>query len=162
RHGERLRLARSRQSLHGGARAARLHRPHGALDAELDGDRVPERRRRRSARARRSACRACMSRMQAVVLAMFFAAAVVGPLVAPFRAGQIAVVDRRQAPSTAHWFGPDELGRDVLARVLSGARVSLAVGLLTALVAGVSGVAVGGVAGYAGGAVDAVLMRGTD
>ena len=53
-------------------------------------------------------------------------------------------------------------GRDVLARVLYGARISLAVGLLSAAVAGASGIAVGGIAGYAGGAIDAVLMRGTD
>ena len=69
---------------------------------------------------------------------------------------------RREAPSAAHWFGTDDLGRDVLARVLYGARVSLAVGLLSAAVAGASGVAIGGVAGYAGGALDAVLMRATD
>src|SRR5262249_51476236 len=68
----------------------------------------------------------------------------------------------RQPPSRAHWFGTDDLGRDVLTRVLDGARVSLAVGLLSAAVAGASGVAIGGVAGYAGGALDAVLMRATD
>ena len=69
---------------------------------------------------------------------------------------------RRLAPSAAHWFGTDDLGRDVATRVLYGARVSLAVGLLSAAVAGAAAVSVGGVAGYAGGAIDAALMRGTD
>jgi peptide/nickel transport system permease protein len=65
-------------------------------------------------------------------------------------------------PSSAHPMGVDEIGRDVFARVLYGARVSLAVGLLSAAVAGAIGATVGGVAGYVGGGVDSVLMRLTD
>ena len=72
------------------------------------------------------------------------------------------LANRRAAPSAQHWFGTDDLGRDVFARVLHGARVSLAVGLLAAAVAGGIGVIVGGIAGLAGGAVDAMLMRLTD
>src|SRR5207245_3373869 len=75
---------------------------------------------------------------------------------------RLDLAHRREAPSLAHGFGTDDLGRDLLARVLFGARVSLAVGLLSAAVAGASGIAVGGIAGYAGGALDAALMRGTD
>jgi peptide/nickel transport system permease protein len=67
-----------------------------------------------------------------------------------------------QPPSAKYWFGTDDLGRDVLARVLHGARVSLSIGLLAAAVAGASGIAIGGAAGYAGGWIDAVLMRATD
>jgi oligopeptide transport system permease protein len=62
----------------------------------------------------------------------------------------------------AHWFGTDELGRDLLVRSLEGGRVSLEVGLLGTLVSGLIGVAYGAVAGYAGGRVDAVLMRIVD
>jgi peptide/nickel transport system permease protein len=69
---------------------------------------------------------------------------------------------RRAAPSVHNWFGTDELGRDLFTRVLFGARVSLAVGLLSALVAGALGVAVGAASGLSRGAVDAVLMRLTD
>jgi peptide/nickel transport system permease protein len=69
---------------------------------------------------------------------------------------------RRAAPSLRNWFGTDELGRDLFTRVLVGARVSLAVGLLSALVAGALGVAVGAASGLSGGAIDAVLMRLTD
>jgi peptide/nickel transport system permease protein len=101
-------------------------------------------------------------RWAAIALAMLIAAAVMAPIVAPYAPEQLDLAHRRDRPSRAHWFGTDELGRDVLARVLYGARVSLAVGLLSAIVAGASGVAVGGVAGYAGGAVDNVLMRATD
>jgi peptide/nickel transport system permease protein len=98
----------------------------------------------------------------ALLLAALLAAALAAPALAPYPPDQLDLDRRREAPSAAHWFGTDELGRDVLARVLYGARVSLAVGLLSAAVAGASGIAIGGVAGYAGGAIDAVLMRATD
>jgi peptide/nickel transport system permease protein len=101
-------------------------------------------------------------RLAAVVLACLIAAAAAAPVVAPYAPDRIDLSIRREPPSATHWFGTDELGRDVFARVLYGARVSLAVGLLSAVVAGASGIAIGGVAGSAGGAVDAVLMRATD
>jgi len=98
----------------------------------------------------------------AALLLVLLASALAAPMLAPYQPDQLDLDRRREAPSAAHWFGTDELGRDVLARVLYGARVSLAVGLLSAAVAGASGIAIGGVAGYAGGAIDAVLMRATD
>jgi peptide/nickel transport system permease protein len=96
------------------------------------------------------------------ILGLLLALAAVGPLLAPHPPEQIDLTRIREAPGLAHWFGTDDLGRDVLARVLFGARVSLAIGLLSAAVAAASGIVVGGAAGYAGGAVDAVLMRMTD
>jgi peptide/nickel transport system permease protein len=80
----------------------------------------------------------------------------------PYPPDHLDLDARRHPPSAAHWFGTDELGRDIAVRVLYGARVSLSVGLLSAGVAGISGVGIGGISGYAGGAVDALLMRGTD
>ena len=65
-------------------------------------------------------------------------------------------------PSTAHWFGTDELGRDLFARLLYGGRISLMVGFIASLVALVIGVTYGAVAGYAGGKLDAFLMRVVD
>jgi peptide/nickel transport system permease protein len=97
-----------------------------------------------------------------ILLGALLAAAIAAPLVSPYAPDALDLARRREGPSRAHLFGTDELGRDVLTRVLYGARVSLAVGLLAAAVAGASGVVVGGVAGYAGGAVDNVLMRATD
>jgi len=103
-----------------------------------------------------------MIRTPAIVLVALVAAAIAAPLLAPHAPDAVDLAHRREPPSSSHWFGTDELGRDVAARILDGARISLAVGLLSASVAGLSGVAIGGIAGYAGGTVDAVLMRLTD
>ena len=99
--------------------------------------------------------------MASGVLLALIVAAVAAPL---FTSGADAMdlANRRAPPSIAHWFGTDELGRDLLGRVLLGARVSLAVGLLSALVAGALGIAVGATSGFAAGTVDAILMRATD
>jgi peptide/nickel transport system permease protein len=67
-----------------------------------------------------------------------------------------------QTSSTEHWFGTDELGRDIFTRILYGGRVSLAVGLLSTFLSIALGVVVGALSGYFGGWVDSVLMRITD
>jgi peptide/nickel transport system permease protein len=97
-----------------------------------------------------------------LVLSVLIAAAAAAPAIAPNGPEQIDLARMREAPTLGHWFGTDDLGRDVLARALFGARVSLAVGLLSAAGAGGSGVAIGGAAGYAGGSLDTLLMRATD
>jgi peptide/nickel transport system permease protein len=84
------------------------------------------------------------------------------PSLAPYAPDAIDLANRREGPTLTHWFGTDDLGRDVFSRVLYGGRVSIAIGLLSALVAAGLGVAVGAAAGYAGGWTDTVLMRGTD
>lgn len=88
--------------------------------------------------------------------------AVIAPLVTPYMPDGIDLASRRAAPSLQHWFGTDELGRDVLTRTLFGARISLAIGLLSAAVVAVIGTAVGAASGYIGGWLDDVLMRITD
>ena len=88
--------------------------------------------------------------------------ALLAPHVAPYGFDVIDLAHRRAAPSAQHWFGTDELGRDLLTRVLFGARVSLAVGLVSAALSAAIGVTVGLLGGYVGGAMDAVLMRTTD
>ncbi|MFL5334405.1 MAG: ABC transporter permease, partial [Geminicoccaceae bacterium] len=77
-------------------------------------------------------------------------------------ASAIDLLARLEPPSAAHPLGTDELGRDVLVRLLEGGRVSLAVGVSGALLAAAIGTLVGLTAGYAGGGVDALLMRLTD
>lgn len=72
------------------------------------------------------------------------------------------VFDPLVGPSAEHWFGTDNLGRDIWSRVVHGARVSLAVALASQVIAFVIGVTVGAVAGFAGGFVDSLLMRATD
>jgi len=66
------------------------------------------------------------------------------------------------APSAAHWFGTDELGRDVLSRVLEGARISLPLAVLLVVMAGLIGCTLGALAGFFGGWLDGVIMRGAD
>jgi peptide/nickel transport system permease protein len=101
-------------------------------------------------------------RLASTVLLVLLLAAVLAPWLAPSQPDALDLSNRRAAPSSTHVFGTDELGRDVLSRVLFGARVSLAVGLLSATVAAIIGVSVGAAAGLFGGRTDAVLMRGTD
>ena len=95
-----------------------------------------------------------------VVLLIFIA--FFAPVLAPQNPDAQDLAARLQPPSAAHWLGTDELGRDLLSRVLYGARVTL--GMVVAIVVLVApvGLAVGSIAGYAGGWVDRVLMRVTD
>ena len=85
-----------------------------------------------------------------------------GPALVPYQPARANPLQILQAPNAAHWLGTDELGRDVLARILAGGRVSLAVGLFSMLVGLTIGIVVGGSAGYFGGRVEAVLMRLVD
>jgi len=84
------------------------------------------------------------------------------PLLAPVPFDQIDLSSIRQPPSGGHWLGTDDLGRDLLTRLLYGGRVSILIGLLAALLATGFGASVGAVAGYYGGRVDNALMRMTD
>src|SRR5580704_6339612 len=76
--------------------------------------------------------------------------------------GAVDLLDRFAGPSAAHPLGTDELGRDLLLRLLEGGRVSLTIGLAAAVTAAARGAAIGLVAGYLGGWTDRVLMRLTD
>jgi peptide/nickel transport system permease protein len=90
------------------------------------------------------------------------AAAIMAPWITPYAPDAIDLSGRRAAPSAAHWFGTDDLGRDLLARVLSGARVSLAIGVLAAALTVALGAGIGIVAGWTGRWIDALLMRLAD
>ena len=96
------------------------------------------------------------------VLFVMFAACLGAPLLAPSEFDAIDLGSIRQPPSPAHWMGTDDLGRDLLARVLYGGRVSLLIGLLAAVVGTGLGALIGTTAGFYGGAVDNLLMRLTD
>jgi peptide/nickel transport system permease protein len=98
------------------------------------------------------------------LLAAMALLAAVGPLLSPYAYDQQALdlLGQPTAPSAAHWLGTDELGRDALTRLLYGGRVSLTVGLASALAATGIGALVGALAGYFQGWVDQVLMRLTD
>jgi peptide/nickel transport system permease protein len=94
-----------------------------------------------------------------LVLLVVLVAALFGPWLAPFGVNEQNLTERLSPPNTTHWFGTDELGRDVFSRVVYGARVSLQVGVVSVGLSLVLGTAVGLVAGYKGGWLDAVLMR---
>ena len=90
------------------------------------------------------------------------AAGVLAPAISPYGAGGLEESRILHGPSRDHWMGTDGLGRDLLTRVLFGARVSIAVGIGTALIALIIGTAYGLVSGYAGGSVDSAMMRLVD
>lgn len=98
------------------------------------------------------------------VLAIVAVVAIVGPFLSPHDYQDTDFDGRLLAPTSAksHFFGTDDLGRDVFVRTLSGTRVTLLVALVASLVSLVIGVAWGAIAGYAGGKVDAVMMRIVD
>ena len=81
------------------------------------------------------------------------------PVLSPAAPDRIDVTERLQPPSSEHWFGTDDLGRDVLARMIYGTRVSLLVGFSATLLAIVIGSALGAVAGYYGSAADWIVSR---
>jgi len=98
----------------------------------------------------------------AVVVILIVALAAVAPLVAPYRPEAFAIRVRLQAPSAEHWFGTDEYGRDVLSRVLFGARYSLAIGFGATLISLVVGVPLGLLAAFFSNWVGGMIMRGVD
>ncbi len=100
--------------------------------------------------------------VSAAVLLLLILAVVIGPLVWTVPIDEIDFTAQLQGPSLAHPLGTDDLGQDLLARILYGGRISIAVGFAAMAVAIVVGVVVGAVAGMAGGKVDAALMWLTD
>lgn len=97
-----------------------------------------------------------------LILAIIGVVVVLGPELSPYDVVEPNISARLRPPTLAHPMGTDELGRDLLTRILAGGRLSLVVGLIATVVALSIGVAVGAVAGYLGGAVDNVLMRVVD
>lgn len=97
-----------------------------------------------------------------VALAVITVACLLGPLLSRYGYEEQNLDLGASAPSGAHWLGTDTLGRDLLVRLLSGGRISLAVGLAATFVALTIGVVYGAVAGFFGGKLDAVMMRTVD
>ena len=96
------------------------------------------------------------------VIVLFIAVAIFAPLIAPYDPVATSWTAIRKAPSLVHWMGTDENGRDVLSRVVFGARASLLAGVVAVLIAAGIGVPAGLLAGFAEGWVDIVLSRVTD
>jgi peptide/nickel transport system permease protein len=92
-----------------------------------------------------------------VLLAIFVVCGLTAPWIAPYNPASIDLLHRLECPSATHWAGTDELGRDTLARLLWGARLSLAVSVTVVALSSALGLAIGGLAGYVGGWVDTAL-----
>jgi peptide/nickel transport system permease protein len=93
------------------------------------------------------------------VLALLLVSATFPGLIAPYDPLAIEMGDRLLPPSSSHWFGTDDFGRDILARIVYGARISLQVGVIAVGIAGSTGITLGLLAGYYGGWIDSLVMR---
>ncbi len=103
-----------------------------------------------------------MIRVGTLIVILAIAAALVGPLLWPYDPSAQELAHRLEAPSLAHPLGLDELGRDILARLLQGARISLLVGIAVVSVSSTVGMLFGSIAGYFGGPIDDVISRVID
>lgn len=94
-----------------------------------------------------------------VILFIIVLASIIAPVLTSYDPTKISVMEKFQGPSEKHWFGTDEVGRDIFARILYGARLSLGMGVLAIAITAAIGVVVGTISGFFGGIVDQVIMR---
>jgi peptide/nickel transport system permease protein len=97
-----------------------------------------------------------------LVVIIWVALAIIAPLISPYGPLQQDIVKRLASPTEAHWLGTDMLGRDILSRILYGARISIPVGVAAVILAAILGGVVGSAAGFLGGLLDELMMRVTD
>jgi peptide/nickel transport system permease protein len=107
-------------------------------------------------------CRHRLAMVGTVVMLVLSVGTLLGPVVYPVPRDHIDFTIKLEGPSVAHPFGTDDLGQDLLARILYGGRISMAVGLAAMLIAILVGIIIGAVAGFFGGVLDSILMRLTD
>lgn len=119
---------------------------------------------------RESAGKAAVKRLRKNKMAMFgllifillTLSAIFAPFLSPYGYAALDMKHAFQGPSAAHWFGTDDLGRDIFTRILYGGRYSLSIGIISVGFALVIGVVIGTIAGYFGGMVDNLIMRFLD
>lgn len=97
-----------------------------------------------------------------VVVILMFLICFLGPLFSPYADNKINMLEMKKAPNAKHWLGTDNLGRDVLTRVMQAGRISLTVGLASMMLSVLIGATLGAVAGYYRGVVDQLIMRIAD
>ncbi len=97
-----------------------------------------------------------------VVITILVLTAIVAPLIAPYDPNVIDLGNTLKPPSAEHWFGTDELGRDIMSRIIYGTRISLTIITIVSVIVGPIGLLVGTTAGYFGGWYDTIMMRITD
>lgn len=94
-----------------------------------------------------------------ILILFFILVAVIGPYFVPYTAAEQNVLNKLQGPSAEHWFGTDQLGRDIFSRIVHGMSITLYIGFFSVFIAAIFGVIIGIVAGYYGGKIDTILMR---
>ena len=94
-----------------------------------------------------------------IILLVEIVLAILAPYIAPYDYTQMDIMNMFAKPSAQHWFGCDDLGRDIFSRILIGSRYSLSCGILATLIGTVIGMAIGAVAGFFGGKTDNIVMR---
>ena len=97
-----------------------------------------------------------------VLIGALLLVAVIGPFIAPCDPYDTDPINKLDGPTNAHIFGTDNLGRDILTRILYGARISVTIAVIILVVSGTVGTLIGVIAGYFGGGIDNILMRITD
>lgn len=97
-----------------------------------------------------------------VIITIITLAAIFGPIISPYTYDGQNIAVQNQGPSLKHLFGTDKFGRDIFVRTLYGARISLSIGVVAALINFIVGIVYGGISGYFGGKVDMVMMRIVD
>ncbi|QHE53646.1 nickel transporter permease [Pontibacillus sp. HMF3514] len=98
-----------------------------------------------------------------MIIMLLIVVAALAPILAPYHPiDDGSIIDRYQPPSSEHWLGTDQLGRDILSRIIYGARISIKIGVIAVGIAFVVGTLLGGIAGYIGRWVDNVIMRVID
>ncbi|CUX67485.1 putative dipeptide transport protein (ABC superfamily, membrane) [Agrobacterium genomosp. 5 str. CFBP 6626] len=97
-----------------------------------------------------------------VIVAIVLCVMIFAPWIAPYEPNRLDILNRLAAPSAKHWFGTDQIGRDIFSRVVYGSRISVSVGLGVVLLAMPIGAVIGAFSGLAGGKVDTAIMRVMD
>lgn len=115
-----------------------------------------------SYRLARTLARNPLAMVGLAIIVMLLLVAAFAPWLAPYSPIQGELANRLQPPSAAHWMGTDELGRDIMSRIIFGARITLMIVLLVAVISAPLGLLIGTVAAYFGGWVDRILMGLTD
>lgn len=120
-------------------------------------------RRRRDVLGLRNFVRvAPLGAIGALLVVMMAVMAALAPWISPYPPGEITITERLQAPSMDHWMGTDNLGRDVLSRLMHGARLSLSVSLFAVAIGATAGSLIGLVSGFLGGKIDFLVQRVMD
>lgn len=105
------------------------------------------------------------NKMTLVGIAILFAIvllAIVVPIFSPYDPNKVDLVNKFQPPSASHWFGTDEVGRDIFTRIFYGAILSLGLGIVIIFFAALIGIVIGSISGYIGGVLDTIIMRLVD